>query len=86
MDKAYSILDEVRAMLAETEAPQHKGGGAYGQTHAADCPACVKDHADRLARMGNPHRVGTKAHARREAENASAARACDLRSELYWTM
>lgn len=66
---------------------QHVTSGGYGP-HAWTCPACIADHAERLARFAetNPHRVGTKAHAKREREDQQVAFATDMRSEAYWSM
>lgn len=67
---------------------EHKGAGGYGQTHAWDCPACVEAANERRARdvAENPHRPGTKAHARRASEDSAASLGCDPRTETYWSM
>lgn len=66
-----------------------RGGGAYGITHDRDCPPCVaadQERANRRAAIKNPHRPGTKAHAKFERERYAGLNACDPRSETYWCM
>jgi hypothetical protein len=67
---------------------EHKGGGEYGATHDQDCPACVEADAERKAHADadNPHRPGTKAHAKYAQMRAAGRNACDPRSETYWSM
>jgi hypothetical protein len=60
-----------------------------GPLHAHDCPPCVAETNERRARhdaVPNPHRVGTKAHAKFERERYVGLNACDPRTETYWSM
>jgi hypothetical protein len=62
---------------------------SYGPVHDWDCPPCVEAYhkaEDYRASIQNPHRPGTKVHERFEKERYQGLRACDPRSELYWTM
>jgi hypothetical protein len=60
-----------------------------GPVHDWDCPPCVaRSHEaeDQRAAVTNPHRAGTKVHARFERERYQGLRACDPRTETYWCM
>lgn len=60
-----------------------------GPMHDWDCPACVAEDARRRAAraaMVNPHRPGTKVHAKFERERYQGLNAVDPRTETYWSM
>lgn len=66
---------------------EHKTSGGYGP-HAWDCAPCKEAADERRARdeRENPHRPGTKAHAKWDAMASSSRMGCDPRTETYWSM
>lgn len=85
--------DYVRAAISGAPLPpvhtiggKYVGAVAYGTVHDPNCPACAAAAAERTAHRVNPHRPGTKAHAKWEREQSFVQLACDPRSETYWSM
>lgn len=67
----------------DTNEKVHKS--TYGMIHDADCPGCVARDESWTAGHKNPHRPGTKAHAKWERMNSQVRWATDMRSETYWS-
>lgn len=70
-----------------TTANEHRASG--GMLHDRDCPGCVAESDARVAARAaqvNPHRPGTKAHAKFEQERYQGLNAVDPRTETYWSM
>ena len=69
------------------EGPPHKTLGPGYLTHAWDCDVCVALSEYRAVRdeEQNPHRPGTKAHAKYDRERSAARWALDMRGETYWS-
>jgi hypothetical protein len=59
----------------------------YGPMHDPDCPPCVADaeYQRFVDSQRNRHRPGTKARAKRDAEDAAVRWATNPRSETYWS-